>query len=222
MSRHLLLLLAAVCALGAADPYDAWAQGRPAEAVVPLVATAAASDHWDAWLDAGLAAAAAGQRGEALACLARAHQRAPARSEPRDGMRALGAALPTTWCERAGPLALPGLGWTGVVLLACAGLALGGGWGLRRGRGLVLTLGLLALFAALPGALAQVLDRRDDWVATVRDTQALDSTGAPQQALPAGSLLRLDDGRTWGQRSLVILPDGGSAWVASRDLDPRG
>ncbi len=215
-----LLPLLAVLGLAAADPYLAWTQGRPGEAVAPLVASAQATGRWDGWLDAGLAAAAAGQRGAALACLARAHHLAPERPEPRDAMRVLGADLPTTWCERAGPVASPGFGWGGVVLCALGGLLLGGCWVLRRGRLLAGVAGAGLLVVAAPGLAAMRLDRSQEWLCVVHDSQALDSTGSPQQALPEGSLLRHDGSAAWGQRLLVRLPDGSQAWVAQADITP--
>jgi len=218
--RHLLLPLLLAAGLAAADPYDTWAQGRPGEAVAPLLAVARDSDRWDAWLDAGLAAAAAEQRGPALACLARAHHLAPERAEPRDAMRALGADLPTTWCERAGPIGLPGASWSGVALCALAGLLLSGCWLLRRGRLLVAFAGGGLLVVAAPGLAAMWLDRGQERLCAVRDTHALDSTGSPQQAIAAGTMLLRSGDTVWAQRVLVRLPDGSQAWVAQADVTP--
>lgn len=220
MSRLLLACLMALTALAAADPYDAWAQGRPAEAVQPLIALAQQSGRWDAWLDAGLAAAAAGDRGLAVSCLTTAHNRAPEQPAPRDALRTLGAALPISWCERAGPVAVPGSGWNGVILLAVAGLAIGGAAALRRGRGLVLLIGGLSLLAAAPGVAAAWMDGRRVWLATVRDSAALDSTGTPLRALPAGSLLEQAGDEVWAGRLLVRLGDGSLAYVALADVSP--
>lgn len=219
MIRSLLILLAAG-AMAAADPYEPWSQGRPAEAVPPLIAAARASGRWDAWLDAGLAAAAAGDRGRAVACLAEAHNRAPDEAAPRDALRSLGAALPTTWSERAGPVAIPGRGWTGIAVLAAAGLLLGAGIALRSRRGLLLTAGGLAVVAAAPGVIAPWVDGRTAWTATVRDSEALDSTGAPLRALPAGTLLARAADEPWSGRILVRLGDGALAYVAETDTAP--
>ncbi len=216
---RLLLLVLMFAGAGAADPYAAWVQGRPAEAMAPLVAAAEANGRWDAWLDAGLAAAAAGRRGEALASLTEAHRLAPEHSEPRNAMRALGTALPTTWCERAGPLAIPGTGWIGIIVLLVAGCCLGAGCARGRARWPLLGGGTLLLFLALPGAVAPHLDRAAGWCATVRDTAVMDSAGVPGRALPEGSLLRRA-GSAWGERSLVLLPDGTHGWVADSDLRP--
>jgi hypothetical protein len=216
---RLLLLVMLIAGAAAADPYDAWVQGRPAEALAPLIAAAQASGRWDAWLDAGLAAAAADQRGEALACLAQAHRRAPERSEPLNAMRALGAAVPTTWCERAGPLAIPGAGWTGIIVLLATGVCLGAGGARGRARWPLLAGGTLLLFIALPGAVAPHIDRAAGLCATVRDTAVMDSAGVPGRALPAGSLVRRT-GSAWADRSLVQLPDGSHGWLADSDLRP--
>jgi hypothetical protein len=222
MSWRCLVLLWLAVGLAAADPYDTWAQGRPAEAVAPLLAEAHDSDRWDAWLDAGLAAAAADQRGPALAFLARAHHLAPERAEPRDAMRSLGASLPTTWCERAGPIGLPGTGWSGVALCALAGLLLGGCWLLRRGRVLAAVAGCGLLIVTAPGLAAMWLDSGQERLFAVRDTQALDSTGSPLQAIAEGTMLLRSGDEAWAQRVLVRLPDGSQAWVAQADLTPPG
>jgi hypothetical protein len=217
--KRCALLLAISGLLSAADPYTAWSQGRPDEAVTPLIASARESSRWDAWLDAGLAASAAGQHGPAVACLVQAHDLAPEQAAPRNALRALGVALPTTWCERAGPIALPGTGWAAVAVLSLAGLGLGLGLGRTRWRPALLTGSGVLLVVAAPGLLAVHLDRSARWAATVRDTQALDSTGAPIRAIPAGTLLQLS-GRTWDQRSGVSLPDGQACWLPISDLMP--
>lgn len=216
MRRLLLLLLAGCTLLTAADPYAAWAQGRPAESVPALIA--AAGERWDGWFDAGLAAAAAGDRGRAVACLARAHDLAPERPEPRDALRALAAPLPATWCERAGPFAAPGQGPLGAALAALAGLCLGGAGLLRRGRQATLALGAALLLAVAPGALALWLDGRTAWTANVRDTSLLDSAGNPLRDLPAGTLLERLPQPAWNGRVVVRMPDGGSAFLATADL----
>jgi hypothetical protein len=217
--KRCALLLAISGLLSAADPYTAWSQGRPDEAVTPLIASGRESGRWDAWLDAGLAASAAGQHGPAVACLVQAHNLAPEQTAPRNALRALGVALPTTWCERAGPIALPGTGWAAVAVLSLAGLGLGLGLGRSRWRPALLTGSGVLLIVAAPGLLAVHLDRSARWAATVRDTQALDSTGAPIRAIPAGTLLQLS-GWTWDQRSGVSLPDGQACWLPISDLMP--
>ena len=222
MSWRCLLLPLLLAGLAAADPYAVWAQGRPGEAVAPLLQAARDSGRWDAWLDAGLAAAAAGQRGPALACLARAHHLAPERAEPREALRTLGTDLPTTWCERAGPIGLPGTGWSAVALCGVAGLLLGGCWLLRRGRLLAALAGGGLLLVVAPGQAAMWLDRSHERLCAVRDTHALDSTGTPQQAIAEGTLLIRSSAEEWAQRVLVRLPDGSQAWVAQADVTPPG
>jgi hypothetical protein len=219
MSRRVLLLLLPWLFICAADPYADWSQGRPAEAVAALLAQAQTTGRWDHWLDAGLANAAASRRGEALACLTLAHGSAPERAEPRDALRALGAPLATTWCERAGPIGLPGYGWQGVAILALAGLALGLGLCQTRQRPILLASAGFLILVAAPGLVAVRRDRAQGLACTVRDTQALDSTGAPLRSLAEGTLLRAS-GKTWAQRSAVILPDGQVSWVPTADLTP--
>ena len=215
-----LLLVAMAAVLFAADPYDAWAQGRPADALPGLLETAHATQRWDAWLDAGLAAAATGDRGRAVDCLARAHGLAPERPESGEALRALGVNLEQTWSERAGPLAWPGTGWTAVGLLGFAGLALGWGVAGRKGRGWALASAGVAVFLAAPGVGAAWWDGRTEWVGVVRDTQALDSTGTPRQALAAGTLVVREPAPVWAGRVLVRLGDGSRAYVVETDVTP--
>ena len=101
MSR-LVVLLVLSAGLAAVDPYQAWSQGRPAESAAALAADAASAV---AWCDAGLAYAAAGEHGPAVAALLRAHRLDPTLDESRLALRSLGCALPPTMIERVGPLA---------------------------------------------------------------------------------------------------------------------
>ncbi len=218
MSRVLLLVLLAVATAPAEDPYVAWSQGRPAEAVPALVAGAGA--RWDAWYDAGLAAAAANDRGRAVACLAQAMTLAPAEDEPRQALRALGVEVPVAWQERAGPLAWPGQGWAGVAVLGLAGLALGWAVAGPRARRRAAALGLVALAVAAPGVAAGLLDGRTAWTGTVRDTHLLDSAGQPVRALPAGTLLIRPAQEAWAGRVLVQVPGGTTGFVPGADLTP--
>ena len=198
------------------DPYTPWSQGRPGESLDLLLGRARTTDRWDAWYDAGLAAAAAGDKGQAVSCLVAAHRRNPAASEPREALRALDVPLPATWVERAGPFGIPGTGWIGVALLGVAGLALGYGVVRRRRGGLILA-GFALMGAAAPGVVAVLRDAEVPWAAVVHDTQALDSTGAPIRALPAGTLVRKEQDEPWAGRSVVRLLDGQVVLVASAD-----
>ena len=218
MSRVLLLVLLTLTSVVAEDPYLAWSQGRPAEAVPTLVACAGTC--WDAWYDAGLAAAAANDRGRAVACLAQAMTLAPAEPEPRQALRALGVEVPTSWHERAGPLAWPGQGWAGIAVLGVAGLALGWAVAGSRARRWAAALGLVALALAAPGVAAGLLDGRSTWTGTVRDTHLLDSAGQPVRALPAGTLLLRPPQDIWAGRVLVQVPQGTQGFVPVADLTP--
>jgi hypothetical protein len=214
-----LLLLAALTALtGADDPYAAWGHGRPQDALPALHQTATTTQRWDAWLDLGLAAAAADQRGKAVAWLVRAHQAAPEQAGPREALAALGATLPGRWLDRLGPLALPGIGWPGLALLALAGFAAGHALAGRRRRGLALGVLTAALVLALPGQLAWQHDHRQILVATVRDSHLVDSAGAPQDAVPMGTIAIRAAPDAWSGRVLVALPDGRRGYLAEADL----
>lgn len=199
-----------------ADPYTPWSQGRPGESLDLLLGRARATDRWDAWYDAGLAAAAAGDKGQAVSCLVAAHRRNPTAEEPRAALRALDVPLPATWVERAGPFSIPGRGWFGVGLFALAGIAAGYGALRWKRKGLV-AAGLLLAALATPGVIAALRDSEVPWATLVHDTQALDSTGAPVKSLPAGTLVRKEHDEAWAGRSVVRLLDGSVVLVASAD-----
>ena len=78
----------------------------------------------------------------------------------------------------------------------------------------------LALFAAAPGLSANWWDARTVWVGVVHDTQALDSTGTPRQALAAGTLVVREAAPVWAGRILVRLGDGTRAYVVVADVTP--
>ncbi len=219
--RTLLLLAAIVGCLGAetADPYAAWAQGRPQEALAALTAAARASDRWDAWMDLGLAHANAGETGKAAAAFIVAHRAAAERPEPLAALRTIGANPPVTWCERLGPAAWPGVGWPGVGLGILAGCGLG--WaalGTRR-RGAAAVLGTAALIGILPGQIALRLDAAAPWAATLNECRLYDSAGNPGNPLPAATLV-LRRGEAWSGRIPVELGDGRRGFVPAGDLGP--
>jgi len=218
--RHVAVVLALAAALAAADdPYALWAHGRAAEALSGLHRAAVASQGWDAWLDLGLAAAAAGDRGRAAVWLVESARRAPARREPRAALRALGATVPLSWSERLGALALPGQGWWGLTATALAGGALGVAVLLRRRRGTLALIGAGLLLVVLPGQIAAWRDAGDNLLAIAADTQLLDAAGAPQRALAAGSVLQRIARPPWAGRWLVALPDGRLGYVPVADTE---
>jgi hypothetical protein len=213
----MLLLLALAHARGADDPYQLWSHGRPLDAIPALLLQAQGSDRWDAWLDLGLAAAAGGERGRAAAWLVAARARAPERDEPRAALRALGIELPPSWHSRCGPLAWPGSGWPGVVLLGLIGIALGHAVAAPRGRAAGLLVALLGAMAVAPGLGARILDGRLALVAVVRDTQLLDSTGSPAGAVAGGTVAVQESATPWSGRLRVTLADGRRGYLAIAD-----
>lgn len=218
MRATLAVVLASTIASAADGAYAPWSQGRPQESLPALRAAATASGAWDAWLDLGLAAADAGHRGEAAAALLEAHRRAPERPEPRHALAALGSPLPPGWLDRLGPLAMPGTGVVGAVLLGLAGLALGWAIAGRRGRGIA-AIGCVALLAAaLPGHIARLRDGARALVAVTADTSLLDATGAPLTAVAAGTVLLREPGEPWSRRILVRSADGSlRGWLSLAD-----
>ena len=210
-----LLALLCLTAVSAQDPYDLWAQGRPAEAVPTLMAQATT---WADWMDVGLAAAAAQDPGVAAAGLARAAVLAPTRPEPRSALRALGHPVPPSISERLGPLARPGVGWAALGTLGLGGAALG--WGLARRRRWAVALGTVAVLLALPGQVATWLPG-PTWVVPVRATTLLDHAGAALTPVPAGTLLERSPGAVWHGRVPVVLPDGRRGFLAQGDLLPE-
>jgi hypothetical protein len=214
----LLILCAAFIGVAAADPYVAWASGHPADAVPALEDTARTTGRWDAWYDAGLAAAAAGDRTRSAADLLVAHRIAPERDEPRTALRANGTPLPTTWCDQLGPVIWPGTGVAGIVVLGLAGLAVGWAIAGRRARASVGVAGGVLLILAAPGVVATRHDAQQSWAVIAQDTQLLDSTGTPQQPLAAATLVLRDPAPAWAGRALVTLTDGKRGFVAESDV----
>ena len=212
------LLLAIVMTLPATED-AAWAQGRPAEALPVLLATARNGHAWNQWYDAGLCAAAAGERGRAAACLLAARRTAPERPEPKATLAVLGIDQPILWTDRLGPLSMPGSGWPAVVLAAIAGLALGGFITARRRSGWWLVVGLVAFLALAPGQVAVWRDHDDPHRTTLRDTQLLDATGAPVAPLAAGTVIELLPGEPWAGRIAVRLVDGRAGFLPIGDTD---
>jgi hypothetical protein len=216
--RRALLILAAFAALGAAadDPYAPWMQGRPLEAIALLHARAAGGRDWAAWYDCALAAEAGGERGRAAAWLLEAHRLAPDRTEPLRALREGGAPLPTTWCERIGPLAWIGAGWRGVAVLGLSGLSLGWWLGRRGGTGTAFA-GFALLAIGAPGAVAAWRDAHEPLLAVVRETALLDSTGGAIGELPPGAIGWRGPQPPWVGRVLVTLPDGKQGYVSLAD-----
>ncbi len=195
------------------DPYAAWGHGRPQDAIAALHARAESEQRWDAWLDAGLAAAAANRHGEAIAWTLNAHQMAPERSEPRQALRALNVTLPLGWVDRLGPLIFPGQGWIGIILLSLGAACLGYSLGTNRQRTATLITGSLLLLIALPGRIAIEHDQMRSLISAVRDTLLYDSAGKPMSSIASGSILYRDRTDTWADRILVVLNDGTRGFV---------
>jgi hypothetical protein len=202
----------------AEDAYAAWQAGRPTESLPALQAQAETSDAWQDWFDAGLCAAAAEQRGLAVAAFLRAHDRAPWRDEPVRALSTIGSPLPPTWRAWLGPLAWPGSGWCGAVLAVIAGVSFAAATFHARRRGRWLALGCPAVLALLPGVIATWHDQALPLAAVVVDSRLLDATGKPVRALPAGTLVTLGDQDVWQGRHLVILSDGNRGYVPQGDL----
>jgi hypothetical protein len=218
--KSVLLALLALLALRADDADTAWSQGRPAESLARLVAEAQAGNDWGRWLDAGLCAAAAEDRGHAVAYLLTAHRLAPAAAAPRQALAALGCPPPGGWLDVCGPIALPGLSWWGPLtvglgtgLLAFALLA-------PRRRPWLAGLGGALLLAAAPGVVAQAHDRQRPLAAVVRDSELVDAAGRTLAQLPAGTVLTRLPGAPWAGRSSVQLADGRQGFTPTTDLEP--
>lgn len=221
----LLLLITAGIAGQDLDPaYQAWSQGRPAEAI-PDLAVAATPSNWARLHDLGLALAAVSDHGNAAAVLVAAVQAAPSRPEPRV---ALGWALgepdriagPTS--SAIAPLVWLSTSWLGLVGWAVVGLALGGVvlWPARRGPcAAVLLLGIIVL---VPGVVVHELDRAEvsAWAATSRSTALVDSTGTSIVSLPAATLVTRVDRPAWSGRVMVTTVNGTTGWVIASDLEP--
>lgn len=196
------LMLSPQVGSAADDPYAAWGHGRPQDAIAGLYERAQQSNRWDDWCDLGLAALAADRQGDGTAWLVNAHRLAPEQRAPRQALRATDVTLPNGWLDTLGPLALPGLGWSGLVLLCLGGLALGYAVVARRRMPPAL-IGVGLLLIALPGRVAYDHDRGRLLVATVRDSQLYDSAGRPIGAVPEGTVLEQESTQVWAERILV-------------------
>ena len=201
------------------DPYTAWMQGRPQEAIPALLARADSDDRWSSWYDCGLAAGAAGDDRGAAWLLA-AHHRAPLRAEPLAALRALDAdiVIAPEWSERLGPATLPATGWILVAVLAIGGLGLGWAVAGTRRRGLGVTVAVVAAVVVAPGMVAAWHDGHDGLVAALRDTSLVDSVGTPQAPISGGTVLTREDAAPLGDRILVHDANGHRGWIPQVDV----
>lgn len=214
------MALLCACPIFSTDPYDVWQAGQPATAVPDLYAQATATNSWQAWYDAGLAAAAADNQGAAVVWLLRAHQLAPWQPQPRQALSILQSPLPPGWITWLGPLAIIGTGWLGAVIAAAAGVCIGlAWWSPRRARWVV--AGALCTLAVAPGCIASWHDATTIFAATGADTRLLDTTGSPILALPLGTIVRQADTPVWQGRQLVTTLDGRSGYIPVGDLEAR-
>jgi hypothetical protein len=202
-----------------ADPYTAWMQGRPQEAIPALLTRAEADDRWSSWYDCGLAAGAANDD-RAAAWLLAAHHRAPLRAEPLAALRALeaDAVIAPEWSERLGPGTIPATGWILVAVLAIGGLGLGWAVAGTRRRGLGITVAVVAAVAVAPGMVAAWHDGHDGLVAALRDTSLVDSVGSPQAPISGGTVLTREDAAPLGDRILVHDANGHRGWIPQVDV----
>lgn len=214
---RLIIATALLSSLIGDDAYAAWSAGRPAESLPHLYERAQSSDRWDAWLDLGLCAAAADRHGAATVWLLEAQRRAPARSEPRQALAALGTILPEGYVARLGGFAAPGAGIVALPLGILAGLLLGYAVLGRRGRATSLMLGAAALVIITPGSVAAWADGRHHWVGTASETQLLDSTGTPVRTMAEATVVECVPGDVWNGRIAVRLSDGTQGWLALAD-----
>jgi hypothetical protein len=218
--RYVLLLLMLSWCYAENDPYDVWGHGRPHDAVAPLVEQAKKSGQWHDWLDSALAAAAAEQTGDAIAYALIAHQLAPHELAPRQTLSALNVAVPSGWMDRLGPLAIPGSGVIGLILLSCGafcfGLCLTG----KKYRLMTGLIGASLLIIALPGRLSHDHDRQRGLLSTVRPSILYDATGTPLSDIALGNVVRPLDHKHWTDRLLVETSDKKRGFIPLVDVTP--
>jgi hypothetical protein len=216
----LLFALSLAPALELAEAYQAWAQGRPDEALPVLAERAQHDDTWAAWCDYGLAAAACNDHGHAVAALLRAHLLAPEQDAPVQGLVALGQTPPESWLRALGPIALPASGGLGLALALLVGGGLGWSLAGTRRRLPAALLALVALTLLLPGLVARLHDSRRPLIVTVTPTWLLDASGTPLREITAGTILELRRPTPWEGRWLVTTPGGLRGAVSRNDCGP--
>jgi hypothetical protein len=203
------------------DPYAIWGHGRPHDAIAPLIEHAKITGRWDAWLDAALAAAAAEQTGDSIAYALIAHQLAPHETAPRQTLKSLNASVFPGWSDRLGPLAIPGSGLIGVIILSLGALLLGfclTGKKYRLATGIV---GIFLLLIALPGRFAFDHDSKRGLLSAVRASILYDTTGAPTHEIPLGTVVRPLDHKPWAGRLLVETTDNKRGFIPLVDVTPN-
>ncbi len=213
-------LACAGSAAAAEDPYLAWREGRPIDAERELLVAVHGGDRdsWAAWYDCARAARACGDPGVAMACLWEAHRLAPRQRAPLAALRAGGAALGPTWCERLAPLAWCADAWAGPVLAMLGGCALALAAMGRISRRWIAPAALALALVAV-GLAALEADARAPY-AVVRVASALQGIGAARTMLPAGTLVRLAPRAPSSHQVLATAADGARGWIAEVDLGP--
>ncbi len=222
MMRCLVLCLSlfSIDILASDAAYDAWGQNRPGEAVSLLYERAQKSDAWYDYYDLGLAAHDNREYGKAVAWLLAAHLRAPSEQEPKWALEAMEIPVPPSWLDKLGPLAIPGTGWLGVLLMLGAGCCIGmsivhHGWRWR-----LLSVAGLCLVLALPGSVAHSVDSQRNLHACVRDCPLLDATGQPLQTLPAGTIV-IEERKLANGRLLIQLTTGQRGFIDKTYCDAK-
>lgn len=194
--------------------YEAFMQGRPGEAIPLLYQRARHSGAWNDYFDLGIAAHHNGEHGKAVVWLLEAHKRAPEQANPRRALHALHVALPPSWLDELGPLALPGTGIIGIVCMSIAGLGLAAALALPQKRWLSLIIGGSFLVISLPGALANSIDQQYELMALSSAAPLLGPTGQPLQTLAAGTVF-VAEKRLPNDRILVRLQNDQRGYIDS-------
>lgn len=214
-----LCLLFCISLVHAADQqaaHDAFMQNRPDEAIPILFKQAESEQRWFDYYDLGLAAHHSGQHGKAVAWLLEAHQRAPEMAEPLQALQALKVQMPASWLERLGPLAIPGIGYNGLIFMLLAGFAAALALLHKRWRWRSIVLMALCLVVSLPGSIAHSIDSQRSLIATVTECPLLGPTGQPLQTLKPGTIL-VAEKRMPNNRILVRLPNDQRGFIDSQN-----
>lgn len=200
--------------------YNAWQQDRPQEAIPLLFAHANNTQDWVDFYDLGLAAYDNGDFGHAVIWLLEAHSRAPDQTLPLDALRSMQVDVPAGYLQALGPLAWPGTGITGLVIMCFIGFFIIIAFCDTKRRYWACVLSAVLLIVSFPGLIAYSLDSQRQLMATAGESQLFDSSGHSLQSIPEATVVQVIRQHT-DSRVLILLNNGVRGYLNSSDCQAR-